>query len=262
VPAQYDPTDPALKAEGVTFTLPDGALILAIVTTSGSPGPANGFVLYNTHSLPVRLQDIYVKTLFNIPSLSSFLEVPNPRRNLTPSMQYSGGNTTSTTSFTISYFNTPTGTPAHTVNILGFDWRPHYVEPQFGLPDAWDAPFFYEDRRYLFYVTTAENYVTIWRYGGFGLNFGAATQKPPVFKIPPLTYPVTPVVPKDPIVQFTVNPIDTGDPAGLQRFVNEGTNIRVALGTGTVVTYQGRDIAPTGSIAIPGALSTPEQGRG
>ena len=95
-----------------------------------------------------------------------------------------------------------------------------------------------------------------WKYGGFGLNFTAAD--PSVYRpwIPPRAYPKTPLRPGDPVEDFVAKPIDIGDQTGIQRYLNQETNIRVGLGTGDVISYQDRTITPTGSVAIS---TTPQE---
>jgi GH18 family chitinase len=253
VPAQYNPNDPGISALNLNFSLPNDALILAIVTPT-SAGYSAGFVLYNTHSLPVLLEDISIQFPWAIGTLAWLLETPNPTRTLTPSALYTGKYDTNT--FTIYYYNTPVffnsacGTPAYTSQVLGYNLQPRFVESQPGLPDAWDTPFFFENRRHVFYVTTSEDYVPFRFYGGYGLLAGANLQPVTSPYIPPLTFSVSPVAPSDPVERFVAgNVIDSGDPAAVQRYIAQQGNLRVALGSATTVSYQGRVIAPTGSLA-------------
>ena len=59
------------------------------------------------------------------------------------------------------------------------------VDSQPGLPDAWDAPFIYEDRRYLFYVATTISRLPVGIYGGYGI-LSAASMPGPAQAITPL----------------------------------------------------------------------------
>ena len=114
-------------------------------------------MLHNTHSLPIYLDDIDVPIASGgyILGLGPVLDIPNPSRVVRPVQSYTGGNETDT--FGITYYDNlfGFGPPAYNNKVLGFSWMPRLVEAQPGLPDAWDAPLLYEDRRNVFYVTTA-----------------------------------------------------------------------------------------------------------
>ncbi len=127
---------------------------------------------------------------------------------------------------------------------------PRSVEPQLGLADAWDAPFFYEDRQHLFYVTTAETYKTIRIFTGFGTVPAGATLAAPVAPLPPIVVrPPAKPVPSGPIV--TGNLLGGGDPAAIEDVLTRAKTMRAALGTTQAVTYQGRQIYPTDSADAP-----------
>ncbi len=66
----------------------------------------------------------------------------------------------------------PRSPAIYTSTILQYTWLPRYIAAAARLPDAWDAPFLYEDRRHLFYVTTTEHLVPVWRFPGFGILVG------------------------------------------------------------------------------------------
>ena len=59
--------------------------------------------------------------------------------------------------------------------------------------DTWDAPFFYEDRKNLFYVTTTEAVVSFGTFTGYGAGFTStnagifSTQITPVVQQPPVS---------------------------------------------------------------------------
>jgi hypothetical protein len=97
---------------------------------------------------------------------------------------------------------------------------PRYVEPQPGLADAWDAPFFFEDRRNLFYVTTKEDFITPLLSNGFGTFL-------PVTSLPVVTPKISPL--------------------NFQPSLTSGTNIRVELGASNLISYQSLRIQPAGS---------------
>ena len=252
VPAQYSvETLKKKKVSGFNPNLPGDALILQILTPAAASSTPVGFVLYNTHSLPVRLQDIASGHW----TLADYIDAPNPSRALAPSNPYTGGYAADT--FKVGYFqtsgtahyDTPPPAPAYTIDVLKFNWVPRYVEPQTWLPDAWDAPFFYEDRRYLFYVTTNEDYVPIGLYNGFGMSFATSDQPVARPKIPSLIVGVPVVPPGGPVEGLATNPAAGVDPAAIQRYLAQGTSIQVALGSALAISYQGLEITPTGSIA-------------
>jgi peptidoglycan hydrolase-like protein with peptidoglycan-binding domain len=259
VPGQFTGENPLAKAFSVNFTVPQGALILAVITPSSAWPLPTGFLMYNTHSLPVRLEDVIVESTLGSASIANFLDIPSPSRTLGPQQTYTGGSTKE--SFGIAYYDTLanmiSGTPAYTSKVLGYTWMPRFVEPQIGLPDAWDAPFFYEDRRYLFYVTTSERYVPFRLFDGFGfgLSFAPTTGVTVAPNIPPLAFAQPQVSPGDPIEGFAAGLVVGGDPAAIQRNLAQGANIRVGLGSAATVAYQGREIAPSGSIATTINLS-------
>ena len=147
------------------------ALMLAISARRAITGPA-GFILHNTHSLPVRFEDISIPEFrtssCRCPMSSTRPARPGPfprpralhrrlrQRHLRPSTTSPPGQPRDLRPTTSS--STP-GCPA-------------CVEPQPGLPDAWDAPFLYEDRRNLFYVTTTESWSRSSAFPGFGILSG------------------------------------------------------------------------------------------
>jgi pSer/pThr/pTyr-binding forkhead associated (FHA) protein len=244
VPAQYTGTNPVAVHTDVSVAVPDDALILAITVASQSYN-AGGFVLHNTHSLPVRFEDMSLKSKQGFPVLfRDVLDLPSPSRTLTPAQPYTGGYGDGT--FTIAYRPSWNATPTYTNQLLGYHWMPRWVEPQPGLPDAWDAPFFYEDRLNIFYVTTGRAFVGIASYGGFGLlraSPGSAAE--PVIQPVVLGHTVSMQSPET-IVAVSA---PAGDPVALARYIADGTNIAAALPLPATVSYQGQAISPIGSLA-------------
>jgi hypothetical protein len=143
---------------------------------------------------------------------------------------YTGGNTSAT--FNITYYDYSGNVPSTDFvnNVLDIQSIPRYVEPQwttaYPYPQyAWDVPFFYEDRRYLFYVTTTENVVTIRFFDGFGSTRSAAD-----------TFTTAPNIP---VLNLT------GPAPAL------GNNIRITLAPNTTITYQGQEIGSGGGTTHP-----------
>jgi hypothetical protein len=174
---------------------------------------------------------------FNLP-LGWYLDLPTPARVLPGSWMpiwysdpvrhpytgiYGGG------TFAISYLSSLTTAPSYTNNILQYNWAPRWVDSQPGLPDGWDAPFIYEDRRYLFYVTTTEILLPIGSFNGFG----ALPASTPARAISPLVLR---------------QPVTTQ--AATQRYVFGKANINAALGSSTAIFYQRQMISPFGNLSI------------
>jgi len=219
--------------------IPGEALILAITTGSGTAG---GFVLHNTHSLPVRMDDITASVSLGIfganVSLAYVLDPAAPDRALAPFQLYSGGYGAGT--FSISYQDVAGGGAQYLSPVLSYTWMPRFTQPQPGLP--WDAPFLYEDRRNLFYVRTTLALVPLWNWYGFGLLDGLT---------------VTPAVPPLVLRRQVITPTPAeigaitgsgGDRYAIQRYLTQNDTIGAALSSPQAVTYQGRIISPAGGL--------------
>ena len=191
--------------------------------------------------------------------MSQYLAPPDRGRTLAPIQPYTGANAAGT--FSISYSTGATGGSAYNNNLIGFNWIPRYVEPQPGLASAWDAPFFFEDRRNLFYVTTSETYETIRGFLGFGIISTTPSLQGTVVNIPPLVFQQQPKLPLkgDPIL--TGSSGGDGGPMTVQGYLSDSTNIRVGIGSVTLVPYQGRQISLTGSAAADTSIATPASER-
>lgn len=233
----FDRTSLRLQA-GYLSGLPAGTLVVQIGNSSiwnlfGFR--AAGFLLYNTHSLPLRLEDV----------ASPPYQLPSSLRLLAGSYPSS-----TTATFTIGYWQrTAGGTTYLTCDLLQTNIGERVTLPQPELADAWNAPFFFEDSRNVFYVTTDEAMVTIWDWLGYGVGRGGVSlQNDKHVTIPPLALPQQAVIPDriGPVVTPT-NPA-LGDPAALQRFVSDDANIRTALGTTAAVTYGASEIGPAGRL--------------
>jgi len=248
------------------FTLPGDALILDISVPGQSPD--GGFVLHNTHSLPVRFEDIEItgfmrgsldghpiEWLIVLP-LSSLLGPPGPARSFPQAQPYTGGYGSGT--FGISYLPAQ-GRPAmYASSILQYTWQPRYTQPQPWLPDEWDAPFLYEDRRHLFYVTTTESLVPIRWFPGFGILSASPGVLASGLAISPvvLRQPVTAATPQE-VLAVTAA---AGDPVAVQRFISAGTNIKAGLALPQTITYQGQLISLIGSLPSRSAAADGQGG--
>jgi peptidoglycan hydrolase-like protein with peptidoglycan-binding domain len=109
--------------------------------------------------------------------------------------------------------------------------------------DPWDPPFFYEDARHVFYVTTEgqASWVPEW-------NFPWIPVKPPpvVLHIPPLVVPPIPI--PDPIGPVTRQPgFGTINPSPVERYVTEDAYVHRGIGTSGTVRYGEKEIGVAGS---------------
>jgi hypothetical protein len=195
-----------------------------------------GFMLYNTHSLPLRVEDIAYPP-FKLPPLLRIMPTEYPSH--------------SSSSFSIYYMQFGGGSGlSQENNILQTNIGERVIEPQSNLTNVWDAPFFYEDSRNVFYVTTDESTVLLWDYNDYGIFHSKENPKmKQVAKIPPL------VLQKQALIPDKIGPVITttnagiGDPVSMQRFVSEDANIRTAIGTSAAVQYGDREIGPMGSLS-------------
>lgn len=125
------------------------------------------------------------------------------------------------------------------------------VEPNHYLPDPWSAPFFFEDRRNIFYVTTQEQPVFIRDTNDFGVAVAPGFDQVP--RIPPLIVQAGPPLPPK---RFwgdggPVGPDNPGivAPGPIKQFVTQDAYIRQGIATSAVVTYGGKQIGPSGALA-------------
>jgi hypothetical protein len=186
------------------------------------------FVLYNTHSLPVRAEDLPPPTHgFTPPERLRFLE-------------------SNKGTFSVLY-----GTVDAQENVF-WDERPifnsaipdHIVEPGNPLQNVWDAPFFFEDSRHVFYVTTTEK--TASDLPGFGISF--QSPKATLAGPPPLVMPnPAPTKDRQGSLPRGLSP-GLVDRSPIERFVSEDAYIRTGLGTTASVRFGGLKIGPAGAL--------------
>ncbi len=237
----------------IVSSLPGDALILAVST----PGKQvyGGFVMYNTHSLPVRWEDVTATVKFQTISttgeLVGLIEQANPGRTFHPGGVYTGG--TSTEKFSIAYYTVDDpGNPTSATtkfcqnSLLGLNRQPRVVDCA---PNAagWDAPFLFEDRRNVFYVTTTETFRTIIDTPIYGIL------NTPIFA--PIATPRIPIlVVNTPTPPVNETPLAYGvagggdDHAAVSALVTQDPRIHTALGTVNAVMYQGVALYPTGQV--------------
>ncbi len=189
-----------------------------------------GFVLYNTHSLPLRSSDV------SIPGQPARL------RRIMGATYPSAAQTT----FSIGY-SYGDGSTDTTTNILTSPMGERAVDCQPIVDNEWDAPFFFEDSLNVFYVTTTEEMVTVSEWNGYGILQTGVTN-PLAVNIPPLVQvPPAPIPPRNIPINAGIS-AGVSDPLPIQQFVSTDPYIQTAIGTTGTVTYGGVEIGPAGNI--------------
>ncbi len=125
------------------------------------------------------------------------------------------------------------------------------VSPSHNSKSAWEAPFFVEDSRHVFYVSTSVNNVLIPEFTGYGIAAGSFAQQ---LDIPPL------VLEQDEVIPDKYGPVVKGpgfgviDTSFMERFVSEDVYISQGIGTNGTVRFGDKEIGPGGSLmnGIPG----------
>jgi hypothetical protein len=112
---------------------------------------------------------------------------------------------------------------------------------------AWNLPFFFEDSRNVFYVTTSQAMVPAPVYVDFGVSSSAASNLASDLisdlVLPQMAAPQPSFAPS-----ILPTSSSSADPAEIRRFVTEDAYIHAAIATTTTVSYQGAQIGPRGSV--------------
>jgi hypothetical protein len=228
----------ALKIYSALDGVPHPEIFFSIVISQSS-----GFYLYNTHSLPVRLEDL--------PGFQPSWIYQWPH-SVT---EYTGGRATGPSStFGLDYWSSPWNRTFEN-QLVSSSIVTRYVGAQ--LASGWYSPFFFEDRRSVFYVTTTEAWVTVRDVTVFGILSASPSLQAKVADIPPL---VTKQPPKRPDPGDPLLTIGTSGAVEMQSYVGGSATIRTALGSGITVLYQGRLIGAGSSAAATTAQTTAVQG--
>ncbi len=191
------------------------------------------FYLFNTHSLPARTFD--TGGLLSVVVLSPF-------RTLDTTGEV----------FFVNYSDgflqiTPTDKKR---SVLINKIADRTVEPRHALASPWNAPFFYEDNRHAFFVTTRQEQKRIFDHPGFDIMVNPNVTE--TVQIPPL------VLKRDPLLEVGPKLLGDGGPgpdpavidvATVREFVTEDAFISRGLGTTGSVTFGGKQIGPSGAIA-------------
>jgi len=197
------------------------------------------FDLYNTHSLPERLEDATPMSLsyFDIPLRADHyrtIAVVGDTLNL--SYGYTTGGVQESSLLDRPVLSTKDG------NLC------RVIEPLHHLTNPWDAPFFLENKRHVFYVTTTHQAVLLPDWNWFGVTYELVTAKGAIPSIV-LKRPLTQLV----ACKIPPAPVGGGDPgimntAPIERFVSEDAYINKGIGTTNNIQYGGVEIGPRGKI--------------
>jgi hypothetical protein len=192
----------------------------------------SSFLLYNTHSLPVRGEETelnlnqHITGLFKPQSLQVEDQI-----------------------FTINYGQrgiVSGGSVLFSRSILENNIKANFTSTTFQqlLTRPWAAPFFYEDSRHVFYVNTRERSITVPGY----FDYGSIYQPPQEFQIEPVIEPPQPPI-RDRSDFVILDPqITTSNTAPLQRFVTEDAYIKKGIVIPGTIRYGNKDIGLTGAL--------------
>jgi hypothetical protein len=231
-----DPTDEALYVQ-ITNSTEEPWVYAgpyspnAIAHWSSNPG----FVLHNTHSAPVLQGDtdpVALTAAADIRALPPILGVGDPR---TLSATYEARR------FVIGPFGPQYDSLADIVVLTGHLPQRNVPAQPFGA-NQWDAPFFFEDARNVFYVTNWARIITFDKYRGYGLNAARVSDGTKI-TIPPLVLPPGPRQPGDPVESTSL----LGDPALAERMLAGSQTIRALIGGQSSLSFDGEEIGPVGS---------------
>ncbi|HBB87905.1 MAG TPA: PA14 domain-containing protein,virulence plasmid 28 protein [Blastocatellia bacterium] len=135
---------------------------------------------------------------------------------------------------------------AHSILDTSIDDRA--IEPHHPLEgNPWDAPFFYEDRRHVFFVTTEEHLQNVRIWNDLGIVSGPLYTSTTVTELPPLVWQTGTIIP-DFGGPITRQPgFGVVDPAPAQFLVTEDAYITRGIGSPGTVRYGDKEIGPMGS---------------
>jgi hypothetical protein len=215
----------AIEVDGDDVDPAEKLWVFAAYPTGGT-----GFHLYNTHSNPV---------IMGQPDTHSIFDFPPEFR------QVNRGNLNGAGDLTNIYLKIQGGVVEKDRKILS-PVIPFRVTDSLHPRDHWfDTPFFFEDRRHVFYVTTSEQATYIRDFVDFGINvnerYREASVSGMVFRDDvPVTKSRPSIAPGDPGVL---------DSQSIGRFVTEDAFISRGLASSRNVTYGNVEIGPAGAVS-------------
>jgi hypothetical protein len=213
---------------------------LRVVIVGDLPSSTSSFLLHNTHSVPLPAEDAP-------PGEFWILDAYLSGRSRSITLPYN--------LLTISYY------PKDNYNYSDFTYllfsglykplpaRVIATERWSAGQDRWSLPFFYEDSRHTFFVTTTIKEETVSNYSDYGVTINPDSKQ--ASGIPPLILQSDPHLQPGPGFwgERGVIGSDPGvtDPAPVRQFVSEDAYIRHGIGTTGSVIYGDRQIVPSGA---------------
>jgi hypothetical protein len=195
------------------------------------------FTLYNTHSLPIRTANaIAPKPVANVRIMDTSSDLF--------AIRYEEGKT-----YFIVELVTQSGTPTgSTKSILKNPIIDRTIQPHHILLNPWEAPFFYDDSRHVFYVTNSISTITSPYWDEFHI---AAIPNDIIKEIPPVILAVQdprPLHIPDPYEQIIRGSIFGADPFPIKHFLSEDAFIKRGIGIVGPVQFGDKEIGLRGSI--------------
>ena len=208
------------------------------------PNRSSGFFkLYNTHSLPIRSGEESILVNGHV----SFTGLVKIRRISSQSGPFA-------IDYGMAFIRNDhliEGDWLFTSNILGRSDLYIVGEPRHQVDVIYEAPFFFQDSRHVFFVTTTEQQGRIPDYTGYTIEINPHMRFVP--KLPGLVLKTDPRKEVGPKFWGDGGPVgpDLGliDPAPMKRFVTEDAYIRQGIGTTGHVEYGDKTIGPSGAVA-------------
>jgi len=204
----------------------------------------SSFLLYNTHSVPVRQEDTPAGLYWALDIEGIYLTKPTRALSL------------ENDSLIISYYSGyDKEHPVYGYEVLSGGNNPLPVrviatERWSAAEDRWLVPFFFEDSRHTFFVTTKIKVDTVYNYSGYGVTVNPNSRQ--VVGIPPLILQSDPRLQPGPALWDERALIDSDPgataPTPMRQFVTEDAYIRRGIGTTGSVIYGNRQIAPSGAV--------------
>jgi hypothetical protein len=193
------------------------------------------FKLYDTHGLPVRAQDdsfepaLDISPIGQLPRSRSFAEAPEP--------------------FGITYFDpwAPAAEWTDERQVLGKGTLYEIVDPRHPVTEVFKAPFFLQDPRHVFFVTSRTSLVLVGEYLPIGIS------RPPLIAHAGLTLLVQPDyawLPAKTLLLTDPGRPGVVDPSPVESFLKRDRHIHRAIGTTGTLSYGDRLIGPGGSVAL------------
>lgn len=192
----------------------EGALRLIV---SPIKGTGASFFLHNAHSLPELRADkktVHFSQKRTFETSNSLLKVV-----------YSGPNASS--------------------DVLTNDVVDRAIQPNHPIDSgSWEPPFFYEDARHAFYVTTEHSLVPVRIWDHYGVYLAEPRKQ---YEIPPMVFEPIQIIP-DPVGPIIKQPgFGVTDPYPIERYVTEDAYIHRGLGSLGTVRYGDNEIGLGGS---------------